>query len=510
LAVLPALVVAVGAILRLVRYGSDIPAWGDEAGLAHCIMTNGYREILTSRGIDLMATPAFLLLLKGVTSVLGPREYSLRLPSLLAGILALPLFHLLARRFLSPAGGLLALFLVAVSEPLIHYTANAKQYMLDVLAAVALCHLAAGHREKGEPFPRALWFTGLAALLLSFEMIFVCAGIGIFLLGDALARGRRAAAGWTVLWGSGWAAVFAYHYLHRLRPIMRTSDLNAYWRDFTLPFPPLTTADASLYLSSFLRLFRDPLDLPMAVPAAILCLAGLALLLRRTPGASLLLVSPLAAYGAAALGGLAPVPTVNLGPWQPVVYPLYGRVILFVVPLVLIMLAAGLEAIPAGVGTRMRTAAWGLVLLTMAWPGYLAVSRAVRPPPSMDIRSLVGQMKPLLRPGDLIFVQSFGQIPVQFHLTLQGLDDSTRTMSNRTAADRERLKEELLGLRSGQRLWLVTLTSGFFPAIRKEKNELMGILSLAADRLATVRSHEAEAELLLVRPGYDDPLPPGG
>src|SRR5918999_1855822 len=85
-----------------------------------------------------------LAMARGLATVsgLGESEYSLRLVPFLAGVIALILFRQLAVRALPGLGGLVAVALFAVGEPLVYWSAEAKQYSLDVLAAGALLYIA--------------------------------------------------------------------------------------------------------------------------------------------------------------------------------------------------------------------------------------------------------------------------------------------------------------------------------------------------------------------------------
>ncbi len=91
----------------------------------------------------LQAAPfLFLAIEKGMVTIFGANEYALRAFPLFAGVSALFLFWLLAKRCLSPTGALVAFFLFAVSNPLIYFSAEVKQYASDV-AAVLLVYVMA-------------------------------------------------------------------------------------------------------------------------------------------------------------------------------------------------------------------------------------------------------------------------------------------------------------------------------------------------------------------------------
>lgn len=82
------------------------------------------------------------LLVKLSTAVFGIHLWSLRLPALLAGVLAMPLCYVFVRAMFNRYIAVLTLALVAASGPLIEYSALARGYSLSWL--LLLCALLAG------------------------------------------------------------------------------------------------------------------------------------------------------------------------------------------------------------------------------------------------------------------------------------------------------------------------------------------------------------------------------
>src|SRR5205085_11406960 len=74
----------------------------------------------------------FLWVERAMVDVFGNNEYGLRLFPLLAGMAAVVLFALVARRLLSGWVVPLATLLFAVLQPLVYYSSEVKQYGVDV------------------------------------------------------------------------------------------------------------------------------------------------------------------------------------------------------------------------------------------------------------------------------------------------------------------------------------------------------------------------------------------
>ena len=131
-------VVALGIVLRVVRFAANRSLWGDEGALALNVLIKPLSQLLHPLDFLQGAPSGYLIMQKGVTTLLGVDEYSLRLVALLSGIASLVLLALVARRLLeAPAAGL-AVFLFAVSEPLVYYSSEVKQYSTDTVVATAL------------------------------------------------------------------------------------------------------------------------------------------------------------------------------------------------------------------------------------------------------------------------------------------------------------------------------------------------------------------------------------
>ncbi len=111
---------------------------------------------------DATNPPLYYLALNLFARGLGTSEFSLRLFSLLAGLLTIPLAYQLGRRLFSARAGLYGALLVALSPPLWWASQEARMYTL--LAALVLVCALAFHALLARPTRRA-WLALLAAEL---------------------------------------------------------------------------------------------------------------------------------------------------------------------------------------------------------------------------------------------------------------------------------------------------------------------------------------------------------
>jgi len=354
------------------------------------------------------APNGYLLLTKAATVALGPNEWALRLVALVAGVLSLTLFYALAQEFLEPNAALLALGLFAVADPLIDFASEAKQYSSDVLVALLLLLAASAFQRQSRA---RLWhglafgLLGAAAIWFAHPAVFVLAGIGISLLW--LAVSRRA---WSQLlplgvMGAAWLASFAAEYLVSLRYLGHDQALLSYWASGFMPMPPL---NVSWFLNTFFNVFQYSVGLTEAGLGigALAFLYGFIIFWRSRPVALALLMSPLA---------------VTLAASAARAYPFAGRLLLFAVPAVLIVLAAG----AAGLFALLRpapVAGFLLIGLLFLSPLYFSGYALVHPRTKEEARPVLSFLRKNWQPGDAIYLQNASQFAYDFYAPQLGLD----------------------------------------------------------------------------------------
>ncbi|MFH0963206.1 MAG: glycosyltransferase family 39 protein, partial [Planctomycetota bacterium] len=125
-----------GALLRLRQYLFNRSLWGDECMLLSNLAERSFAGLLQPLSHNQAAPPGFLFLTKTAISAFGTSEYALRLVPLIAGLIALFLFYKVARRALTPGAVPIALVLFAVSEYVVYYASEIKQYETDIACAM--------------------------------------------------------------------------------------------------------------------------------------------------------------------------------------------------------------------------------------------------------------------------------------------------------------------------------------------------------------------------------------
>jgi len=321
-------ILALGLFFRIRQYLSGRSLWLDEAMLALNIANRSFAELIQPLDYDQGAPIGFLFLQKFMIQILGNKDYTLRLFPLIAGITAMFLMYSVARKYISLRGALVALGLFAVSASLIYYASEAKQYSSDVMISLLLLlltHKCMGTNATLKHFI-TFAFIGVISLLMSHPALFVMAGVGFSIALDLLFRKDTRRLLWLVGGLFFWLASFAILYFVSLRFLAMNETLLNYWASGFMPMPPWHNIE--WFYHTFFAMFRSPVGLTSVAVSAILFFSGcLSFFFRSWQSALVLTVPFLTTLIASGLGR----------------YPFKGRLLLFIVPIVILLVTEGLE-----------------------------------------------------------------------------------------------------------------------------------------------------------------------
>jgi hypothetical protein len=379
--------------------------WFDEASLALNIVNRSPFELFHQLDYSQGAPIGFLLAQKLLITLLGNSDIVLRLLPLTASIATVPLMWRLLSAYTSPPDrriSLLALWLFAVSQPLIWYGSEAKQYSTDVLATLTLVALAHACLIR-KATPRLLFYLGIAgilSLLISHPSLFIILGITI-----GLASAEFTKKDWPALRRLGAMVLgqvvsFAILYLLVLHPLASNKILIDYWRGSFMPMPPWR--DVAWFPRVFSAMLTNPLGLPFPSISAVVILIGcVSLVLGNWPFAVCLLMPFLAALGASGFQK----------------YPVSDRLLLFVVPIAYLALAEGVMGVHSLLSHWFRRCGWVslsivylLVGMLLYGPTVLAFRMAVHPDRGEDIKPVMSYVKRGWSDGDFLYVY-YGAVP---------------------------------------------------------------------------------------------------
>jgi len=437
-----------GLFLRIDKYALNRSFRGDEATLAANIIDRSLVELATEPLVPFQVAPVgFLILEKFVFEILGGRDYILRLLPLIAGCIAVVLMYFLAGSRLGNYGALFTLGAFSLNWYLVIYSSDLKQYSGDAMIATALYvafdqYLKAGTRK--DYF--ALGIAGLLAIITSQPAVFVIGGIGIALLFHY--RNERQKLIQILVLSGLWAAGFMLLYFISLKDVGRNPALIKYWEDLNalMPIPPWQ--DPGWFVIRANGLFTDLLGLP-AVP-----LLGLGLYLAG------LISLGMGAKWDWALALAAPIFLTVLASGA-VNYPFKGRVIMFLIPGLLLVLGEAIEVLlRLAPGFRHFSFAAGILLslFLLSGPARSALTILTSPayyPFDEDIRPVVAHIRANAQAGDVIFLSYLAVGPFEYYAPFYGIRGENLVHGPDFRSDPEKYVREVDQLPGDHRVWFV-------------------------------------------------------
>jgi Dolichyl-phosphate-mannose-protein mannosyltransferase len=398
--------ISVGVVFRLLAYFRNRSLWFDEAALAINIIERPLSALFRSLEFHQGAPVGFLAVEKIVTFILGPGELALRLFPLICGLLTVLLVADVARLYVSPGAVPLAIALVAVNPALIYYSSDVKQYSSDALVTLLLlwAFVRLAESELRGRKMVAFGLIGAVAVWLSHPAVFWVASAAIVFILSARTDKSRIAK--LTLISASWAMSSAALYVLSLHQLANDGALLNFWAQYFPPRPMGSVHTLLWFFDVFSISFRDPAGIAI-IPGIGFFVVGCAALFRRNHILGWIIFgSCLAVVLAASIRR----------------YPLGGRLLIFAVPVMLMLVAEGV----ATVCVRFRHAKFALVAVgcfVLAQPVLSAVRdvRSLAGTQPDDIRPIIEYVEAHARPSDLWYVYSQAQPQMRYYSDVLGL-----------------------------------------------------------------------------------------
>lgn len=424
-----------GILLRLIQFFYNRSLYIDEAALALNVRDRPFLELLDPLQWGQTAPIAFMWLQKALLVVFGDGEMVLRAIPLLAGILSVPLFMLVARRALPVHLRTPAIAIFAFSPYPIHWASDAKPYSVDLAVCLILILLMLRFEEKEDAErTRVLGLSGALSVYFSHAATLILAGLALRVAWLGLRGRMKHAVLVAVLWMLGLPAV--WQATSGLGP-ENAAYFRAFWSQGFLPMPWAPGAlDAWKMVIS--RNIYDPLGFRLhgsTIVAGTLIAGGIAWFAVKRRSVGWVLVLPALATVLASMAGRYPL----TARWE-----YSGRLVLFLTPVFCFFLVAGLAWLPL-----RRIAASGAAVLAL----LMALTAVIDTPHSRgDIRPMLDYVQQNARDGDIIYM---------YYGTRQVADWYRRPLPGRIVQgicaqmSREQYLDDLERLRGAPRVWLV-------------------------------------------------------
>lgn len=327
-------VILVGITLRLAYWLYNRDLIIDESNIARNLFERDYGRLTTRLDYEQYAPVLFLWIEKTFTILFGFSEQSLRAYPLLCSIASLFVFMLVLKEFMAIRVIWFPLLYMATAHFFARYATEVKQYSPDVLITLCLIYLALKTdilTRKPIQFFLTWFIAGSIAIWASMPSVFILAGIGTYYF-IVCARAKKimkllpfAIAGALAL------AQFAGYYFAVLKQDAHSDYLQNFHEPFFLTFSGhLEHWKHNYYvLTDVIKTATGIWKFGIVLNLSLLTIGTIAVV-KKHPVKSLLIIVPLAVTLAAAF-----LKEFSLIP----------RVVLFMMPLYILLIGSGLDAI---------------------------------------------------------------------------------------------------------------------------------------------------------------------
>lgn len=436
------IIVAGGAGLRLAQYLANRSIWVDESYIALNVIERTFGGLLEPLFHNQAAPIGYLWASKLAVILFGTGEYALRLVPLAAGIVSVVLFMFVARRILAPDVVPWALGLFAVSDRLIYYASEVKQYSSDVAVALAivLCALSLLSDDLSWKRVGVLAAVGAVGIWMSHPAIFLAAGGGLVAFGFTAARRDWPRLTRIALTGAIWASSFLVVFVVSLNRLTQNPKHLRYWGSAFMPMPPVTLDAARWFKSTFLSVVENPGGMRPAWLVVAAILAGAAYLVYAKRDVALVVTAPVVLCLVAS--GLHK-------------YPFSNRLLLFLVPVMILLAFGTVEALLVLIPRFGAVPALLLAVALTASPTFGAL-RALRTPRTHEeLRTVLEHVREQRQPGDVIYLYYAAQFPMRYYAPRLGFAEGDYIQGKISRKSPDRYLRDLDDLRGHRRVWVV-------------------------------------------------------
>jgi len=421
--------------------------WLDEAALGLNI-SRSFRELLLPLGNGQMAPILFLLTAKIPTVFLGISDYSLRIIPLLFGIGSLYIFFLISKKILNKTAAIISLLLFILSDKIIYYTTEFKQYSTEVFFSVLLLYLFILITDTGLNLKRSILIgiIGIIAIWFSYPSIISLASITICFFYYFIKKKEKKSIISTGIIGLIWSLnIFAEYFYHILIKDYRIEGMEYYWSYAFMPFPPKTSSDFLWLPKSikdfFIYIYRNdsnlfsgkfPIiqDIFAYILITFFIIGIIYTLLKRKGHLSLFVLLTL--FLAIAVSALKK-------------YPFSERTILYIAPLIFCISAYGIWLTIRYLRKIHISISIILLLFIFFFPILSGIYHLIEPTYKSEIKSVVNYYYENRMPGDKLYIEEYYLTQFYFYSDEDSLDFTNDK-------DKEILEREISG---NDRVWVI-------------------------------------------------------
>ncbi len=386
----------------------------------------------------------FLWIQKGMVSIFGPSEYVLRFFPLMCGIISIFTFWFITSKYLNRRATFFALLLFSISDLLIKFSSEVKQYSCDVfvgISAVIILFFLRKHEHLGYALAIVYGLLGVILIWLSYSAIFFFASIGIVFAYDIYSKGDNDKAKFLAIIGSLWIISFLLFYTTSLTNLTSNQYLLDYWRN---GFPPSLSKPLSVLewtISALLGIFENPGGLSAFGLGAFLYVIGSVSLYRRDKVFYLGLVLPLLLTLFASFLSK---------------YPFSNRLILFMLPLLLLPIGEGIEQVVKLLNKSQFRLAIPVFIIILFFQPLIGMKEYLEEPKlKEEIKPIIEHVHDNWQEGDVIYVYYGAYKPFKYYQKKFSIQESDYILGIEPRYQWVNYLPDLNKLQNYDRVWLI-------------------------------------------------------
>lgn len=400
-------IISLGIVLRIIRYCYNPPLWFDEAVNAVDIIKRSLPEFMNpSPDYDGSYPFGFLILIKSAVILFNNTEYAFRLIPLIFGIMSILLFYRVSKQYINPEALPIALAFFAISDPLVLFSSEFKPYSVDLFFVLLIYILTSYVQAKElDRFRLSLFaVTGAITLWFSNPSVFVLAGVGTVMALSAMInmewpKVRRLSIVF-LIWAISFTALYFIYISKAYAHIGLGVEGSLKSEHAFMPVPPMSFGDVKWYIDNFFETFDYPVGVALPGVAAIAFLVGGVTVFSESRKKFFILMLPVFfTYFAALLHK----------------YPFKGRLILFLVPLLILFMAEGVYQLWKR--TRNGSVIIGAIIAgtLFVYPLMWAAYHGIKPTSRENIKPVLTYIKDNWQNGDILYVHYYSQFAFEYY-----------------------------------------------------------------------------------------------
>ena len=427
-----------GLILRLYGLGSE-SLWFDEMWSFRIAQMEPLQIVFSTPNDN--NPPLYYLIVHYWILIAGDSEFIIRLPSAIAGTLAIPVIYGIGSMLFSRSTGLMAALILSLSAYHVRYSQEARAYSLMVFLGLASFYFLLKLLED-----RRSW-TATGGYVASTSLLIYSHVYGVFLVGAQLLyllATRRDLRRWIVPAG----LVALLYTPGAVRIAMNLLSSQGAWKSGGMNWVPEPTLP---HLADFFVLYSG--SIPLVIAFVLLSTFGLVDLVRSKQGfnAWLLLAWLLVPIV---------VPFVVSHLYRPI---LLDRYTVAASPAFYLLVARGVEGLRSINDPRVLRYASILLAVAVAAVSSAATLDYYAADTKEPWREVAGYVEGHARPGDLVlFNEGSGKLMFGYYLKREGVSEEVLSVENPSPPlTRKEMREGLRPAVEGhRRVWLVRHWSG--------------------------------------------------